>query len=254
MILYFSGTGNSRYVAQMIANISGDYTVELNTYLRDKEQLVIHSENPFVFVTPTHGWQIPGVVKELIERAELGGSRKVYFVMTCGSEIGNAGEHLEKLCKSISMDYMGIYGIVMPENYTAMFPVPDAAEARAIIEKAHPHIRQAAEIIKTRSPFPKVKVSGADRLKSGMINRLFNTFFVGDLFFRAGKECIACARCTDLCPVNNIVMARGGHPRWKGHCMHCMACINGCTVSTIEYALRSKGKPRYFLEDLPPLK
>ena len=46
MVLYFSGTGNSRYVAQMIANITGDYTVDLGSYLRDKEQLIVHSDVP----------------------------------------------------------------------------------------------------------------------------------------------------------------------------------------------------------------
>lgn len=253
MVLYFTGTGNSRYVAQMIANITGDYTVELNTYLRDNEQLIIHSDNPFVFVTPTHGWKIPEVVSELLEKAELNGSKKLYFVMTCGTDIGNAGEHLEKLCKSISIKYMGVFGVVMPENYTVMFPVPDAAQAKKIIEKAHPSIRQAASYIKTLSPFPKNKMSGSDKLKSGIVNRLFKTFIIGDFLFRTGKDCISCARCMEVCPVNNIVMLRGGRPKWKGNCIHCMACINGCTVSAIEYAFRSKGKPRYFLEDLPPL-
>lgn len=253
MVLYFTGTGNSRYVAQMIANLTGDYTVELNSYLRDEMQLIVHSDNPFVFVTPTHGWKIPEVVRELIEKAALNGSRKIYFVMTCGTDIGNAGEHLEKLCEKISMEYMGVFGVIMPENYTAMFPVPDAVEARKIIDKAHPSIRQAASYIKTGAPFPKNEISRSDRLKSGLVNRLFTTFFIGDLLFRSGKECIACARCMDICPVSNIVMNRNGRPKWKGHCMHCMACINGCTVSVIEYAFRSKGKPRYFLEDLPPI-
>jgi flavodoxin/ferredoxin len=253
MVLYFSGTGNSRYVAQMIANITGDYTVDLGSYLRDKEQLIVHSDVPFVFVTPTHGWQIPKLISELIEKAELNGSKKIYFVMTCGDDIGNAGEHLEKLCRNISMEYMGVFGIVMPENYIAMFPVPDASEAREIIERAHPSIRQAAANIKMGSPFPRNEITRCDKLKSGIVNRLFTTFFMGDFLFRKGKECIACGRCADLCPVNNIVMMRGGHPRWKGKCIHCMACINGCTMSTIEYAFRSKGKPRYFLEDSPPL-
>lgn len=35
----------------------------------------------------------------------------------------------------------------MPENYIAMFPVPDKDEARRIIAKADPRIQQVAQAI-----------------------------------------------------------------------------------------------------------
>ena len=37
MVLYFSGTGNSRYVARKIAELSGDDVISINERLKNRE-------------------------------------------------------------------------------------------------------------------------------------------------------------------------------------------------------------------------
>ena len=53
MIVYFTGTGNSRWVAEKISLIIGDEVVNSFEYIRSQKKAELHSERPFVFVCPT---------------------------------------------------------------------------------------------------------------------------------------------------------------------------------------------------------
>ncbi|MEO3216075.1 MULTISPECIES: flavodoxin domain-containing protein [Romboutsia] len=55
MILYFSGTGNSRYVARKIAQELNDELISLNQLIKEgKTDELISTDKPFVFVCPTY--------------------------------------------------------------------------------------------------------------------------------------------------------------------------------------------------------
>lgn len=90
MIVYYTGTGNSRYVAQRFAAALDDDLITANEYIKNDTPAALHSDRPWVFVSPTYGWQIPHIFADFLRRGRFTGSRKAYFVMTCGSEIGNA--------------------------------------------------------------------------------------------------------------------------------------------------------------------
>lgn len=251
MIYYFSGTGNSQYAARVIADVCGYELCSLNDMIKHGEKLSDDSETPLIFVAPTHGWQIPPIVQNLIRNASFNGNKKAYFVMTCGSEVGNAEKYLRQLCTDIGLVFMGLFEIVMPENYIAMFPVPDEDEAGQIVSAAYEKALKAASIISRGEAFPHLEVSVIDKLKSGAISNFFHKHLVRDKAFFVKDTCISCFKCAALCPLNNIKM-QDGKPVWGGDCMHCMACISACPVQAIEYGKKSAGKPRYYLTEIPP--
>ena len=89
---------------------------------------------------PTYAWRIPRIVRDHLLRTELRGARETWFVMDCGSEIGNAAKYNRALCREKGLVYMGTAQIVMPENFIAMFNAPTVEEARRIVAKAEPFI------------------------------------------------------------------------------------------------------------------
>ena len=95
MILFFTGTGNSEYVAKRIASLLGDDVLNLFSRIRNKDYSEIHSEKPFVVVCPTYAWQIPQILRDYLKNTALTGSKQIYFAMTCGDSIGDAGSYLE---------------------------------------------------------------------------------------------------------------------------------------------------------------
>lgn len=244
MILYFSGTGNSAYIAKKIGSVVGDETLDLFETLKNHEYSPLASDRPWVVVVPTYAWRIPRIVSDWMTKTKLTGSREIYFVMTCGDSIGNSGSYLKKFCDTLAMDYMGCAQIVMPENYIAMFKTPGTEAAKNIIRKAQPSIDDVCLALKEKKPLADRKVSLVERLCSGFVNKAFYPLFVhADKFF-AKDNCISCGKCVTLCPMSNIRM-EDGRPAWGKDCTHCMACICHCPAEAIEYGRHSRGLPRY---------
>lgn len=248
MILYFSGTGNSRYVAEKIADELNDDTLSLNDKIKNNDNETITADY-IVVVTPTYAWRIPRIVSELLTKTELCGVKKAWFVMTCGGEIGNADKYNRRLCAQKGISYMGTAQILMPENYIALFGTPNTEEARRIVSASENDIKNAIEKIKSDAPFEKVKNNLYYSLLSGAVNDVFYPMFVKSKAFYADGKCISCGKCVKLCPLNNIALV-DKKPVWGNDCTHCMACINYCPTEAIEYGKNSIGKVRYTFEIL----
>jgi ferredoxin len=245
MIFCFSGTGNSLFVARRIGQLSGDEVVEVNGLLKSgKCPLCFETGGPLVFVCPTYAWRLPRIFEDFIRNAHFSGGRKAWFVMTCGDETGNAARYIRALCDEKGFEYMGLASVVMPENYVALFEVPDREQALEIIRKAEPVIGAAAEKIKNSQPLPREKVGLIGRVYSTIVNPVFYPFVVHAKGFYTTDACTGCGRCAGLCPLNNIGMV-SGKPVWGDTCTHCMACICSCPAKAIEYKKNSQGKPRY---------
>lgn len=244
MIVYFSGTGNSRYAAEFLAYRLEDTLVDTGRRIKEGDIGGLHSETPWVFVAPTYAWQMPRIFEAHLRAVAFSGSKDAYFVLTCGSEIGDAGSYAEKLCGEIGLHYKGILPVVMPENYIAMFNVPSAEECATILEQAKPVLQQGENLIRNREDFPAREITVKDRKYSGIVNKTFYRMFVKAKDFYATDACTGCGLCERLCPLNNVTVTEG-RPVWGPNCTHCMACICRCPAEAIEYGKISKGKPRY---------
>lgn len=250
MILYFSATGNSRYTALKIADITGDETLNLFEKIRNGDTNTVYSEKPWVLVCPTYAWRIPHIVADWIEKTELKGNKKIYTVMTCGGEIGNAGKYVKALYEKKGLEYCGCTGIVMPDNYLVMFNSPEAEKARKVIEASKDRITEAAECIKSGRNLPETEITALYRLYSGAVNKMFYKISVKSKPFYSTDVCIGCGHCEAVCPLGNVKL-RDGKPVWGNECTHCMACICLCPKGAIEYGKKTKGKVRYrFPEDI----
>ena len=249
MVLCFSGTGNSQYVAQRLADALSEPLLRLNDRIKSNDTSPVETGKQLILVTPTYAWRIPRLVEDWLLKTELTGAGQVWFVMTCGSEIGNAARYNRALCREKHLAYQGTAQIVMPENYIAMFNAPQADEARQIVAQAEPDIDRAIAAIAAGQPFPPPRSNLYDRFMSGPVNPLFYSLFVKDRAFTVSDACTGCGQCARLCPTNNITL-QGGKPAWNGHCTHCMACICRCPAAAIEYGKKSLGKPRYHFASL----
>ncbi len=248
MIIYFSGTGNSRYCAQMLADKLEDELLDSFNFIKNGISAELISATPWVFVSPTYCWQLPHIFEEFIRTSRFEGCKDAYFVMTCGSDIGNAGEKIQKVCEEVGLSFQGVLPVVMPENYIAMFEVPQPEIAKRIVLVAKRAVLKAVRMVKKGERFPVQKVNLADKFKSGPLNPIFYKVFVKAKAFYATALCVGCGKCANACVLNNISI-KDGKPKWGDACTHCMACICGCPVEAIEYGKKSLGKPRYLCEE-----
>lgn len=71
MILYFSATGNSEYVAKRIATETGDIAVSITDCY--KKQIFSFDEKykTLGIVSPTYSWGLPVIVTEFLQKLDL---------------------------------------------------------------------------------------------------------------------------------------------------------------------------------------
>ncbi len=245
MIYFFTGTGNSKHVASAIGKIVNEDIISINS----GERVVIDSEKPTIIVSPTHGWRLPEIMENFLSVAEFKDNKDVYFVLTCGNDIGNAPVYAKKLCEKLNLNYRGTAEILMPENYIVLFKAPNIEECSKIVKKADTVVETVANTILENEDLvpPSYPVKGF--FESTVANPLFRRFIIKSDKFCVTGDCIGCSRCADECPVNAIIITENG-PTWNNNCIHCMSCISGCPQVGIEYGKKTVGKRRYvFIED-----
>ena len=233
MVLYYSGTGNSKFIAKCIASALETDCLNLNERIKTGDTSSVQTEENVILVTPTYAWRIPHIVSGWLGKAELVGAKRIWFVMDCGSEIGNAAKYNQKLAAQKALTYMGT----------------DKQEAKAIVENAKPAIRSIIDCIRNGMEFPAPRNNLYDRFMSSAVNPIFYKKIVKADAFTVSDACIGCGKCVQLCPLNNIRLDKD-KPVWGSNCTHCMACICYCPKEAIEYGKRSVGKPRYHFEAL----
>ncbi len=244
MIIYFTGTGNSRFLANRLAELLGDAPVDATAYIKKGEHPSFTSEQPYVFVAPTYAWRLPRVFEAWLRGCSFADSRTAYYVLNCGSDIGAADAYIRPLSAQLGLAHMGTARVVMPENYIALFRAPDGEETRALLKKACDQAGALAGAIRAGQPFDPVKPGLLGQLSSGPVNRLFYSFVISAKKFTVSDSCIGCGKCAANCMLNNIAL-KEGKPVWGSSCTHCMACICGCPTEAIEYGRHTRGLRRY---------
>ena len=251
MIFYFSGTGNSKHVAEQLAAMLGERLVAIGEAVADATYTFALAEGERVgWVFPTYSWGPAPVAADFASRVQLQGCcahTYCYMVTTCGDEVGETVTMFAKSLGNISLK--AAFSVQMPNNYILLpgFDVDDKALERSKIKASAARIKAVAEAIAAKRKIIDVVVGPWRRLKSRLIYPLFRRFAMSDKAFAANTEvCTRCGLCARECPANNITLDGGSLPRWHGKCTMCLSCIHRCPVRAIEYGKATRSKGRYF--------
>lgn len=245
MILYFSGTGNSRHVARRIAEVTGDTAEDIAIHLRKGESATYKSELPYVFVGPVYAGRLPKVMTKFIEDSTFEGTKKVYFVATCAGDPWITVHFCERLAAEKGFEVLGFNSIIMPQGFSTSGTAKTSEENKPVLAAAEPKITTIAETIRDGKPLPKEKPGKA--WMSRIANPMMYAFMMGTKDFTVTDACVHCGTCAATCPLGNITMV-DGRPTWGTNCTQCNACIGVCPQGAIEYGKKTVGKPKYYYE------
>ena len=149
MILYFTGTGNSKFVADYLAEHLNDETISMNKIIKNSEKLVCDSEKPYIVVAPIYAWRYPAVIEELLRKSELKGNKTVYCIATMGENSGNADKYLKKIFTDKGMNFTGYIGVAMQNNYLFMEKMPKPRDAARQLNDVIPKLKKFLMLLKT---------------------------------------------------------------------------------------------------------
>lgn len=238
MIYFYSGTGNSKWVAEQLASRTGDVAVNMigqtSTPTMDGQ--------PVGLVFPIYAWGVPEPVVDFV--GMLSGNPEFAFgVCTCGGEAGLAMERLNELFHLDSA-----YSVTMPNNYVMGSELESEDSAASIIAEAKAKLDRIANHITAKQPVWDVHTGNLAWLKSNLFNVGFNIAARRTSPFFVTDKCISCGQCARDCPAQTITMIEG-RPHWGKKCYQCTACINLCPTRAIEYGKGTATRGRYRLED-----
>lgn len=261
MIFYFTGTGNTRWVAKEIAEAIGEELLSIPQLIKEQRyQFELQEKERIGFCFPTHGWQPPRIVREFISRLVLKGyhSHFCWALTTCGDNMGEAMTIFNKeLAKNEALhaedgsplQAESVFSVIMPESYVCLpFMKTDPIDKeRRKIEHARQQLQHITSIIKdSERGIVELEKGATPRLYSYVIGAYFNQKMVTDKKFTVDEDvCTRCGKCSKVCPVDNIA---GTPPTWlhNGQCTCCLACYHYCPVHAINYGSITRKREQYY--------
>lgn len=252
-IYYFSGTGNSLWVARKIQESFPE--IELIPITRDlpaelaAEAAAQDTNPPLVLesvglVFPIYMSKPPLIVFDFIRKMPK--SDYIYAVATCGMMPGLALTSLK--------NYLLKYGHSLSAGYivplVSNFIVLPKTKSDAAIEKAFLNAEAKTQIIAQNI---SKKTSHYDKETPKIIAKPVSWFLFNPLYrriprldkrFTVNDNCNNCGTCRDVCPVRNVKLT-ASKPIFLHECEMCFSCINWCPQKAINWTPVTKNKKRY---------
>lgn len=248
MIFYFSGCGNSRHVAEMLAQGLNDTLVFIPDAERQgKYDYTLTEGERLGFVFPIYSWAPPRLVLDFVNKMQFTVDPKyVYFVCTCGDNCGLTEKVFKKAVEQKGWELSACFCVKMPETYIGMagFKLDTKENAQKKITEADSTLNRLMPRLANKERFSEMIVGGLAWLKTYVVNPGFNRSATDDRKYRFTEKCISCGQCVKICPFSNITLV-DGHPKWNGHCTMCMACYHHCPTNAIQYGKATEGKGQY---------
>lgn len=253
-IYYFTGTGNSLYVAR---------TLSSSLQFPDPTRIVRNDKGPTAdespvgvlgVVTPVYMYRLPHRVADFLSSAPA--AAYCFLVAVHGGEPGGVFTEARRLRAATGRSLDAGYSVTVTGNYLPYGEALSGDDLERRLDAVDTKTAEIAEAVRSRlshfdeeSPFFARKVWPGPLYALGHrnIRRMDRQFTVDD-------NCNGCGTCVSVCPVENVSL-EADRPLWHGRCEQCFGCINLCPQSAIQYrdktiGLRRYRNPRVSLRDL----
>lgn len=236
MILYFSGTGNSKYCAEYIASRTNDELLSINDMMkRNLYYLDCKGCERLGIVAPVYDFDLAYPVAEFLEDLKLDNLPPdcyVYSILNCGSMKGNSSQTLRDILAKKNITLNSAFTVFMPDNYVLSFKQKSPAKKQATLERAYKALKDIAEAVsqKHQAHVPNGRVP---RFVMSLIHRYFIPYQRKVSGFTVDDSCIGCGLCERVCP-RNIITLKDNRPVWThDNCACCLACLHRCPKQAI---------------------
>ncbi|MBD5516321.1 MAG: 4Fe-4S ferredoxin, partial [Lachnospiraceae bacterium] len=186
MIFYFTGTGNSLYVAKEL-----DEEIISIPQVIKRERLEFAADSIGI-VCPIYGHEMPGMVKEFIREASFD-TGYLFVVLTYGAHHGGAAEIADRFIQSVGKKADYITSIEMVDNF---LPVFDMNEQMAKDKQVEKHLEQIKSDVQTKKKsIQKASLAEktAHKMYLKMVKNAPETIWAD---FKVTDECVGCGICT----------------------------------------------------------
>ncbi|MHA1340051.1 MAG: EFR1 family ferrodoxin [Promethearchaeota archaeon] len=284
LILFFSGTGNTEYIARYIEN-NLKVLIEKASNNEEKKynQIVEISRNMLEKFDPNDvlnydliclGFPIfelnsPVIVQEFLEKLPniaIGDSQKnigVFFFATMGFASGNAFRKNYKKIKNKGYIFLGGKSFKMSGSDGLIMMKKEAKYVQNALKKNYEslpkvdefcnHIFNTLRSILDGKTINQLKIKPHFSILDFLFGWIFHLVYLILIKYMkkkyyADEKCTYCQLCIKICPVNNISLhEENGKKRivFGDKCIFCLRCINQCPAAAIQIGKYTVGKFRW---------
>ena len=210
IIFYFTGTGNSLFVARKIADSTGATLISIPKVFAEQQT---YTDDCIGFVYPQYAAGLPKMVRSFI----LNNAFNADYIFAVDLYAFIRANALGEIAGIIPLSY-GVY-LKTPNNFiSAMNPPKNPI---AVLTKAEIRLVKITKDIYER----RIK-SIKPRKGAGNATKYF-----GKTKFKVTGSCVKCEMCVKVCPANNIEL--NGGVIFGKKCENCFACVNLCPAHAI---------------------
>ncbi len=243
VVIYFSGTGNSKYVANKFAHEMSYncYSIEDNVTFDE----IIKNSDIVTLCHPIHFSSAPIIFVDFLKKYSIYlKSKKLIIFCTQQFFSGDGARSSVDYIENSNVIYAKHFN--MPSNLVSM-PVYSVL-TKGNVEKAI--IKADKEICKVVSDLKNniTKKQGFNKtsIKLGLVQRkdFYKRYKIRNVKARVSTDCILCNACVKKCPTKNLKKEKGkivNNP--SSYCTMCMRCVNICpsrAITVLHYY-----KPRF---------
>lgn len=231
MIFYFTGTGNSLYVAKQIEK----EPVSIAQVIHRKH--MEFTADTIGIAAPVYGHEVPPMVKDFLKKAVFH-TGYFYMILTYGNRHGGAAELAKQLCEEcgIAVDYINV--ILMVDNWLPGF---DMEEQKKLDKNVEGQLAAILADLKVRKQMIS-KVTANDRtIHKQFLDRMSQ--MPADAWqhlLRITNACVGCGICEKVCPSGSIRVVDGKAVHTPGRCQTCLACTHACPHKAIRLTIPEK--------------
>lgn len=247
MIVYFSATGNSRLIANRIAESIGDKCISIRSLLDSGDlSLNLLNEECLGIVTPTYFWGLPLIVKSFLDNLHIDSPRDIYIylVATYGTTTGAIGEITKNTLAIKGITLNAQYCVRMPDTWTPLFNLSDKEKNAKRLQKSRQELDDIITAIKSRYHVNAMR--GKTPLWLGKLyHKTYDKARETRHFHVLNEKCIGCGLCRQVCPTKTINLI-DGIPHWtQKRCLACLACLHHCPEFAIQYGKNTINHGQY---------
>lgn len=246
-IYYFSGTGNSLYIAKELQKRIPDSVIISMVSLLNKK--IIQTQGKTVgFVFPVHALTIPIAVKKFVRKAEMKSSGYIFAIATRDGSIFRGFKKIDQILKKKNKHLNSHFILNMCNNESRHkgYKIPSESDILSLEKVVQEKLDAIQNIIINKMTSREIDVNYSDGFpyhpilnylleKLVLLGMTVAEYIGGVNYFYIDTRCNGCGICEKVC-LSKKIKIKDNKPIWqkKVLCYMCFACLNYCPEKSVQ--------------------